>query len=116
MGLKVNDDPLPTDPIELQFETFRHGIETLERVGFPLERTCEQAWTHYQDGRVNYEASVIFLADFVVAASAPWSGVRSHMTHEEAFELMMQGQKLNRTPDDPEGIRRPTKFRPPPTA
>jgi hypothetical protein len=55
--------------------------------GFPVTRSTEDAWMIFSAWRAQYETLAYALADFVVATPAPWSGKRSHMTRQEAFEI-----------------------------
>lgn len=79
MRIPFDPDPLPTDPIELTYEEFAGGVHRLEKVGFPMERTIEEAWDHFKGWRVNYESVAYALADAVVAPPGPWSGPRRHL-------------------------------------
>jgi hypothetical protein len=79
MRIPFDPDPLPTDPIELTYEEFAGGVHRLESVGFPMERTIEEAWDHFKGWRVNYERVAYALADAVVAPPGPWSGERRHL-------------------------------------
>ena len=72
-------DPFPDEPIELTYEEFHGGVRRLEEVGFPMERSPEEAWPHFRGWRVNYESLAYTLADLVVAPPGPWSGHRSHI-------------------------------------
>jgi hypothetical protein len=77
VGIEYDPDPYPDDPIELTYEEYLGGIARLE--GFPMDRTPEEAWTHFRGWRVNYEHEAYALADFVVAPPGPWSGPRRHL-------------------------------------
>lgn len=79
MRIPFDPDPLPSDPIELTYEEFNGGVRRLESVGFPMERTAEEAWDHFKGWRVNYESVAYALADSVVAPPGPWSGPRRHL-------------------------------------
>jgi hypothetical protein len=79
MHIPFDPDPLPTDEIELTYEDFAGGVHRLESVGFPMERTIEEAWDHFKGWRVNYEGVAYALADAVVAPPGPWSGDRRHL-------------------------------------
>ncbi|MHB8190099.1 MAG: hypothetical protein ACYDHP_06715 [Ferrimicrobium sp.] len=101
-------DPLPTDQITLTYNDFLYGYHRLEQVGFPLERTPQQAWRHFQGWRVNYEAAAYFLARADDAVPAEWAGPRRSGEQPLPFITLK-----NRTPDDPEG-NTPTPYFPPP--
>jgi hypothetical protein len=101
IGANVNDDPRPNDPIDLTFDQFTRAVDHLRHSDFPLERTAEEAWRHYQGWRVNYESAAYALADFVVAVPAPWSGPRANT--RTSIEDVLNRRPRHRTPDDPEG-------------
>jgi hypothetical protein len=97
LRLPYDPDPLPDDPIELTFDEFKGGVARLEEMGFPMERTAEQAWPHFVGWRVNYESIAYRLADLIVAPPGPWSGRRTHLP-----DMMIAPQRpANRSPDDP---------------
>ncbi len=104
MGIDVDDDPRPDDPIELTFEQFAKGVEHLRQAGFPIERSAEEAWPHFHGWRVNYEDAAYHLADRLSAVPAAWSGRRSHMSKQDYVEPLSQRPR-HRTPTDPEGKR-----------
>jgi hypothetical protein len=79
LGWKVNFDPRPEEPIQLTYEEFASAVANLERSGFPLERTAEEAWPDFHGWRVNYEESMYHLMDRLIAPPAPWSGGRRHL-------------------------------------
>ncbi len=76
LGLPVDYDPDPNSPIDLSFDEFAAGVERLVAVGFPVERSVEEAWPHFRGWRVNYEALAYALAWRTDAVPAPWSGPR----------------------------------------
>jgi hypothetical protein len=79
LGWEVNFDPQPDQPIKLTFAEFEGAVAMLRRVGFPLERTAEEAWPDFHGWRVNYEESMYHLTDRLSAPPAKWSGARSHL-------------------------------------
>lgn len=99
--IPFDPDPMPDDPIELTYEEFHGGVHRLEEVGYPLERTPEEAWPHFRGWRVNYESLVYALADLVVAPPGPWSGPRDHLP---GMQIVPQ-RPADRRPDDPKGSR-----------
>jgi hypothetical protein len=76
MSLEYDEDPDPDDPIQLSYEEFCEGVARLERGGFPMERTPEEAWPHFRGWRVNYESISYELAFLIDAVPALWSGPR----------------------------------------
>jgi len=79
LGWPVDPDPNPEGPIELTFDEFERAVLMLESVGFPTERTAEEAWPDFRGWRVNYEALAYRLADRLTAPPSPWSGPRRHL-------------------------------------
>ena len=80
LGWEVEVDPNPEGPIALTYDEFAQAVLMLEGVGFPMERTAEEAWPDFRGWRVNYETVAYRLADRVTAPPAPWSGSRRHLT------------------------------------
>ena len=85
LGWQVNFDPKPDEPIQLTFEEFAGAVAMLERAGFPVERSAEEAWPDFHGWRVNYEESMYHLTDRLTAPPAKWSGTRRHL-REAAVE------------------------------
>lgn len=77
LGIPYDPDPSPEDGIQLSYEQFLKGVARVEGTGFPMTRTPEQAWPHFQGWRVNYESIAYRIADLVTAPPAPWSGPRA---------------------------------------
>jgi hypothetical protein len=76
VGLPVDDDPDPDQPLTLTYDEFLQGVARLEEVGFPVERTAAEAWPHFRGWRVNYESLAYALARATDAVPALWSGPR----------------------------------------
>ncbi len=77
MGLPIEDDPDPDRPLAaVTFEQFADAVDMLRTLGYPVERTNEQAWPHFRGWRVNYEAIALELARATNAPPALWSGSR----------------------------------------
>ena len=95
--IPVQVDPRPDGPIRLTESEFREGYQRLVAVGFPVERSPEEAWPHFRGWRVNYEESAYALAYLVDAVPARWSGPRR--SGEEPISTV---RPPNRTPDDPD--------------
>jgi hypothetical protein len=79
LGWEIDPDPMPEKPIDLTFAEFEQAVGMLNQVGFPVERSAEQAWPDFHGWRVNYETLAYRLADRLVAPPAPWSGRRRHV-------------------------------------
>ena len=79
LGYELDPDPLPEAPIDLSYGEFAEAVGMLNEIGFPIERTAEEAWPDFHGWRVNYEAVAYRLADRLIAPPAPWSGPRRHV-------------------------------------
>jgi hypothetical protein len=79
LGWEVDPDPNPEGPLELTFAEFEAAVVMLDQVGFPMERTSEEAWPDFRGWRVNYESVAYRLCDHLTAPPAPWSGTRSNL-------------------------------------
>ena len=66
----------PTIRSTLTYDEFLVAVARLERAGYPMERTPEEAWPHFRGWRVNYESIAYELADRIDAVPAPWTGAR----------------------------------------
>ncbi len=98
LRIPVDDDPRPDDPVQLSWDEFLEGWQRLTAVGFPVERTAEEAWPHFRGWRVNYEAAAYKLAAGLDAVPARWSGPRRH-----AWGPFEPRRLANRTPEHPDG-------------
>jgi hypothetical protein len=76
LRLQVPDDPDPDAPIAVSFDEFRHATAMLLDVGYPIERTDEQAWPHFRGWRANYDTAALLLARQLDAPHALWTGPR----------------------------------------
>ncbi len=76
MGLPVQEDPDPDQPLALTYEEFAAAVAMLVELGYPAEVSAEEAWPHFRGWRVNYESVAYALAYAVDAPPAMWSGSR----------------------------------------
>lgn len=76
IGIPYDDDPNPDDPIALTYDEFMAGVARLERAGYAMQRTPEEAWPHFCGWRVNYESIAYTMAGLIDAVPALWSGPR----------------------------------------
>ena len=90
---------MPTSPLRLTHEEFRAGTDRLASVGFPFERSPEEAWPHFHGWRVNYEAIVDALTFLVAPPPTPWFPDRPWLGRDPRPNV------INRTPEHPEGAR-----------
>jgi hypothetical protein len=79
VGVPVDWDPDPDRPLLLPYDDYLAGVQRLVDVGFPVERTAEEAWPHFRGWRVNYEATAYALARATDAVPALWSGPRRRL-------------------------------------
>ena len=63
--------PEPRGTNALRYDEFAEAVEMLESVGFPMERTAEQAWPDFRGWRVNYGSIAYRLADRLTARRRP---------------------------------------------
>jgi hypothetical protein len=98
MNIPYDPDPLPDAPLALTYDDFLNGIARLAAVGYPMERTAEEAWPHFRGWRVNYESECYALARAVEAVPAVWSGPRRH-----SAEPLLPIRPPDRRPESPEG-------------
>ncbi|HWE89727.1 MAG TPA: hypothetical protein VG317_09735 [Pseudonocardiaceae bacterium] len=76
VGIPADEDPDPDSEIQLSYEDYLAGVNKLVDIGFPVERSPEDAWPHFRGWRVNYEATAYALAAATDAVPALWSGPR----------------------------------------
>ena len=100
--VELPTDPRPDASLALTYEEFSDGLDRLQAVGFPIERSREEAWRHFRGWRVNCEAAAYLLADRLGAVPAPWSGERPSL-HLRGDQPMVPLRPRHRSPDDPEG-------------
>jgi len=76
MRMPVIEDADPDSEISVSYEEFASAVAMLEAMGYPLERTAEQAWPHFRGWRANYDAPALAMARALDAPPALWSGSR----------------------------------------
>jgi hypothetical protein len=79
LGVTVNDDPHPADPLELTREEFDAAVRRLTDAGWALERSPHEAWPHFRGWRVNYETAAYNIAAHLDLPPAIWSGPRARL-------------------------------------
>src|SRR5690606_24117042 len=95
IGIAVDHDPHPHDPIQLTREDLAGAVTRLRAAGYEPERSIDDAWPHLRGWRVNYEPAAYALAECIVAPPAPWSGRRPFRTDASALPV----RPVDRTPD-----------------
>ncbi len=96
-SIPYNPDPMPDDPLVVTYDDYVKGVERLQQIGFPLERTAEESWQDFRGWRVNYESNALALAELIVATPGPWMGGRV------AGMTIPTKRPVDRTPQEPEG-------------
>jgi hypothetical protein len=96
-------DPMPDDPLQLTAEEFAVAVALVHDVGFPTERSAEEAWPHFRGWRVNYEDLAYCWANRVLAPPAPWSGTRTSLPAQH----IRPNRPPHRSPDRPNPYERP---------
>ncbi|MCW2653664.1 MAG: hypothetical protein JWR32_4640 [Mycobacterium sp.] len=76
MRVPVPDEPDPDRPVTVSFDEFRVATGLLREVGYPIEKTDEQAWPHFRGWRANYDTAALLLARQLDAPPALWTGTR----------------------------------------
>jgi hypothetical protein len=99
IGIPYDEDPRPDAGTVITRAEFDEGIARLQSVGFPMVRTPDEAWPHFQGWRVNYESIAYRLAWSIDAVPAQWSGPR-----RSGGRAISTKRVINRTPDHPEGV------------
>jgi hypothetical protein len=75
-GIPFDPDPSPDHPIALPEAEFATACSRLQEIGYPTSRSVEDAWSHFQGWRVNYEGVAYALASALNAPPARWCGPR----------------------------------------
>jgi hypothetical protein len=70
--IPYDPNPAPTDPISVTRAEFEEALNDLERGGIHLKPDRDQAWRDFAGWRVNYDVSLLELADLTMAPYAPW--------------------------------------------
>ena len=76
MRLPVPDDPDPDGPVSVSVDEFRAATAMLRELGYPIEKTDEQAWPHFRGWRANYDIAALLLARQLDAPPTLWTGKR----------------------------------------
>jgi len=79
LGIGVNDDSHPDDPLVLTRDDFDEAVQHLAEAGWTFERPPGEAWMHFRGWRVNYEAAAHGIAAYLDLPPALWSGPRARL-------------------------------------
>lgn len=81
LGLPLNSDPAlaeaDADVVTLWRVEFDSAVERLVKVGFPCDRTGDEAWHVFRLWRSFYEVQAYYVCRTIDAVPAPWSGERT---------------------------------------
>lgn len=80
-GVAYDPDPAPDDPIAVTRAEFDDACARLREAGVALVPDLDQAWRDFAGWRVNYDATLLALADLLMAPPAPWTSDRSAPDH-----------------------------------
>src|SRR6201989_1602404 len=80
MGFDIPEEADPKSGISLTYAEFLDAVARMRQVGFPIERTPEEAWPEFVGWRVNYERAAYAVPAAVDSVPALWSGPRRHTT------------------------------------
>jgi hypothetical protein len=94
LGVRVNEDPHPADPLALTREEFDAAVRHLAESGWTFERSPDEAWPHFRGWRVNYETAAYNIAAHLDLPPAVWSGPRTRLGAVAA----MPQRPVNREP------------------
>ena len=97
LGITVNEDPHPDDPLVLTRQEFDAAVEHMREAGWQFERSADDAWPHFHGWRVNYETAAYAMAGFLDLPPAVWSGERPQ--HRAPPQLPVRPP--HREPGDP---------------
>ena len=75
--IEFDPDPDPGDPIAIQRSEFDAAVDALAEAGIDVKEDRDQAWRDFAGLRVNYEASLLGLAEMLRVPYAPWTSDRS---------------------------------------
>ena len=92
----VRRGPRPDAGTVITRAEFDEGIARLQTVGFPMVRTADEAWPHFQGWRVNYESTCTGWRGRSTPVPALWSGPR-----RSGDRTISTKRVVNRTPITP---------------
>ena len=94
LGVPVNADPHPDDPLDLTRADFDAAVRDLAAAGWEFERQPDEAWPHFKGWRVNYELAAYSIAAHLDLPPAPWSGSRARL----GASVALPQRPVNREP------------------
>jgi hypothetical protein len=78
MRVPFDHDPDPDAPISITRAEFGEAMAILRDIGYPIERTDDEAWLNFRGWRVNYDRAALAIAKAVDAPPAMWTGPRRY--------------------------------------
>jgi hypothetical protein len=95
LGMRVDDDPDPADPLTLTREDYDAAVRRLAEAGWAFERSPDEGWPHFRGWRVNYETAAYGIAAHLDLPPAVWSGSRARL----GAVVAMPQRPVNREPE-----------------
>lgn len=99
LGMDVPSDPQPADPISVTQDQFRAACALMQEAGIELEGDPDQAWRDFAGWRVNYDAIVAQLGEFLAAPPDPWGSLtepdRVNTPHTSEDEAALADELLD---------------------
>ncbi len=91
--MPYDPDPKPTDPISITRAEYDEVYDQLKAAGLPVIADREQAWRDYAGWRVNYDVTLLALAELTMAPYAPWVSDRNVSRRRQTglFDLFKNG-------------------------
>jgi hypothetical protein len=86
LGVPVNKDPHPDDPLRLTRAEFDAAVKHMSEANWTFERTPAEAWPQFRGWRVNYELAAEGIAAHLDLLPAVWSGPRARLGQVRAPE------------------------------
>ena len=84
----------PGTPISITRAEFDEACDALAAAGVPLRADRDECWIHYAGWRVNYDETLLFLANMTQAPYAPWISDRGIPQGRNSF-------RVRKSPDKP---------------
>ena len=76
-SIPYDPEPDPGDPISITRDEWNDAVDQLVDAEVPVKADRDQAWRDFSGWRVNYDTTLLALANITSAPYAPWSSDRS---------------------------------------
>jgi hypothetical protein len=103
--LPVPQEADPDAPISVGYDQFQGAVAELRRLGYPIERSTDEAWPHFRGWRANYDTAALTLAKHLDAPPALWTGPRRWPS--EPMAPLRPATRMARDADAPTPARSP---------